>query len=387
MRYENSPALMSENELGKTPEEFVRTQNASQVQIVAAVALPPPLHGQSYVNATVINRLKEAGQKPIVADISPGATAGRVAYHSKRLLRVIVAVNYLFAHRRREGRVFYSVLEAGHGIFYNFALLFLARAFSYEVFLHHHSAKHTLATSARFRALLWFAGPVTHIVLSERMAKDLASRYAGIDRILVAHNACAVADPGETRSRRIEGAPLTIGHLSNLSLEKGLDTVIQTVVAAREAGLDLRLVLAGPATGEASEAIAEAREILGNTLDFRGPVSGPSKKDFFRDIDVFFFPTRYQYEAQPLVVLEALSYGVPVIATDHGYISECLGSEECVIQPAAPISETLAILHTFLQPESLRKRQNAARARFCELRQLSLAQYDRLAADICGGEA
>jgi glycosyltransferase involved in cell wall biosynthesis len=386
MRHENSPAPMRENELGNTPGELVHTQDVSEVSIVASVALPPPLHGQSYVNAAVINKLQEAGQRPVVADISPGGTPGRAVYHSKRLLRVIAAANYLIAHRRCERRVFYSVLEAGHGIFYNFVLLILARAFNYEVFFHHHSAKHTLATSARFRALLWFAGPMTHVVLSDRMAQDLASRY-GVDRILIAHNACVVADPGETQSDRIEGAPLTIGHLSNLSLEKGLDTVIQTVVAARKTGLNLKLVLAGPATSEASEAIVKAREVLGNMLDFRGPVSGPSKKDFFRDIDVFFFPTRYQYEAQPLVVIEALSYGVPVIASDHGYISECLGSEGYAIQPTAPISESLAVLHTFLQPELLRKRQNAARARFCELRRLSLAQYRRLVADICGRAA
>jgi glycosyltransferase involved in cell wall biosynthesis len=84
-------------------------------------------------------------------------------------------------------------------------------------------------------------------------------------------------------------------------------------------------VLAGPAPSPAEEALVrQALSELGDRLEWRGAVHGDAKLRFFRDIDVFVFPTRYPYEAQPNVVLEALSAGNHVVAPDRGCIREDL---------------------------------------------------------------
>ena len=54
------------------------------------------------------------------------------------------------------------------------------------------------------------------------------------------------------------------------------------------------------------------------------PVYGEEKRDFYKNIDVFLFPTIYQTETEGLVTLEALSAGVPVIAYGRACISENL---------------------------------------------------------------
>ena len=220
---------------------------------------------------------------------------------------------------------------------------------------------------------------MTHIVLSRRMAKDLCDLYPSVKKALICHNASLVPDPGEqSGSGRKEGS-LRIGHLSNLSREKGLDTVLETLIAGRKQSLQLDLVLAGPAGGALHETIQRAHQALGDSLDFRGPVTGRAKVDFFRAVDVFFFPTRYAYEAQPLVVLEAMSYGIPVVATDQGYISECLGVSGILLPGTTQITEkALAAFAELMDPKVLAERKRLARQRYIQLRVQSSTQYKRL---------
>ena len=51
-------------------------------------------------------------------------------------------------------------------------------------------------------------------------------------------------------------------------------------------------------------------------------LTGDVKVAFYRDIDMFLFPTPWRQEAAPLVIYEALAAGCPVLATDRGLIAE-----------------------------------------------------------------
>jgi len=59
---------------------------------------------------------------------------------------------------------------------------------------------------------------------------------------------------------------------------------------------------------------------LEDKITFHGFVNGKEKKELFEKSNIFIFPTRYKNEAFPLSVLEAFSYGVPVLSTDEGSI-------------------------------------------------------------------
>ena len=49
---------------------------------------------------------------------------------------------------------------------------------------------------------------------------------------------------------------------------------------------------------------------------------------FFKDLDLFVFPTQYPAESLPNVVIESLACQVPVLATDIGEIETMLSSDE-----------------------------------------------------------
>jgi glycosyltransferase involved in cell wall biosynthesis len=204
------------------------------------------------------------------------------------------------------------------------------------------------------------------------MASALSRRYGRKLRSAIVANAAFV--PSQTGAVPHDLGTLRIGLLSNLDNSKGLDVFLDIACQASASGLDVGAVLAGPALSvQAGEAIARAQAELGPRLDYRGPVHDAAKQQFFRDIDVFVFPTRYVNEAQPTVIFEAFSYGVPVLTVDRGCIRTQVGaSGEVFAQDADFVARAL---------ESL-KRDLADRGAFIRRRldvQIGYVEQNRLA--------
>ncbi|WP_363349456.1 glycosyltransferase [Methylocystis echinoides] len=253
-------------------------------------------------------------------------------------------------------------------MFYNFLTVTFARLFGYKLFLHHHASSYIKSYDLRFATLCRLAGERSlHIVLSEQMAKDLKLHYNSAQTV-VAHNASHIL-ACEKHERIDKNGMLTMGFLSNLTIEKGLDTVLDAFESIYSDGLDAQLLLAGPIVDERAHAlIAAARLKFGDALIELGSVSGEAKDRFFSSIDLFLFPSRYRFEAQPLVILEALSHGVAVLATDHGYIQEIISPLGTGVGASDFISFTDRYVREWTRDETFRCSQRAAaRCRFLEL--------------------
>jgi glycosyltransferase involved in cell wall biosynthesis len=310
-----------------------------------AVCLPPPVHGQSLVNASVVDAaLKFGGSAKIeIVDIGPGPHGVGFNYHLTRMARVVLAAVTLARRGAKKDRQFYTVFESGFGIAYNFFLIGIARILGYKVVLHHHTSKHTLSRQRRFALLGRLAGPSSvNVVLSEEMADDMRRLYPSAGNILVSPNACHIPDNDVGTPARLGSNALRVGYLSNLCKEKGLNIVLEAASKSRDRGLALTFVLAGPAAGaEAAKDLAEGRVRLGGSVEVIGPVRDAAKEAFFKSIDVFLFPTRYRYEAQPLVILEAMSYGLPVITTNCGYVEELVGRQGTVLDVDGVLADAI----------------------------------------------
>ena len=61
-------------------------------------------------------------------------------------------------------------------------------------------------------------------------------------------------------------------------------------------------------------------------FSYIGPVYGKAKNEFYQDLDVFIFPSKYLNEAEPLVLFEAAQCGVFSIGSDVGCVSDILSA-------------------------------------------------------------
>src|SRR5690606_3746536 len=67
---------------------------------------------------------------------------------------------------------------------------------------------------------------------------------------------------------------------------------------------------------------------LENIVFSHGKKYAGEKIEFFQKADVFIFPTYYHYETFGLVNLEAMQFGLPIIATPEGGIPEVVIDQE-----------------------------------------------------------
>ena len=120
---------------------------------------------------------------------------------------------------------------------------------------------------------------------------------------------------------------------------------------------------------------------FGERFKYLGRLNSDEVRDFYQDIDVFLFPTIHKHEAEPLVVIDAVASGVPVIATDRGCIDYLLGnSGGRVLQVEDFVTNATEQIAAWTEyPDQLASASRLARARFLEIRSESQMHFEWLA--------
>jgi glycosyltransferase involved in cell wall biosynthesis len=145
-------------------------------------------------------------------------------------------------------------------------------------------------------------------------------------RVVVVPN--GIPDPGEPPVR-IGKRPYRVLFLGLGSREKGLWDVVEALALlhGRRPG-DFRLTFAGSFEQEEDERFFEGhRQAMGTAVEHAGFVDGQRKKALFEESDLFCLPTRYPNEGQPVALIEALAYDLPIVTTRWRSIPGMLPAE------------------------------------------------------------
>ena len=80
-------------------------------------------------------------------------------------------------------------------------------------------------------------------------------------------------------------------------------------------------------------------------VNYWGRRYGGEKELFWKDADIFVFPTYYHNECFPLVILEAMEQGLPVISTNEGGIPDIIdnGNSGYTVEKNNPMDLASAI--------------------------------------------
>lgn len=166
-------------------------------------------------------------------------------------------------------------------------------------------------------------------------------------------------------ARRRLGLPETapvIVCLANFTPTKGQAVIVDAMAVLTERFPGIRAVLAGDGPELAAlRKRAAAHGVAGSVL-FPGSFKEPW--DLLRAADVFVLAS--EIEGLPLVVLEAMSQGVPVVATDVGGMPEAVidGVTGLLVSPGDPAALAAAITSILSDPAVALRMRHAALARF-----------------------
>ena len=207
--------------------------------------------------------------------------------------------------------------------------------------------------------------PALSLVLAEVLRPD--AEYFQSLRTEVVNN--AVDDPcpdfayrlkpirrARVDRRRAAGGEVRVLFLALCSQDKGIFDALEAVARAnaeaasgiRAGGrLQFHLTVAGGFPDSETERLVRERMAapdVAGCVEYAGFLKGEAKRAVMESSDVLLFPSYYAFETHPLSVVEAMAFGLPVVATRWRGIPEMLpGRLADLVEPGDPAGLALEL--------------------------------------------
>jgi len=339
-------------------------------RLLLVVQLPPPLHGVTAMNQRVVTSTRLATQFEV--DVLPLEFSESIdemrTVSPRKLLRAVTTATQL-AWRlvaRRPHAVYFTMAPSGLAFYRDTSYSLLMKAFGVPRIVHVHArglGSHT-ARAPRFYAWLFRDTFVIH--LSRRLENETATL---VDARHVAIVPNGIEDVPGTVVRAVRTGPPRIVFLSNMIREKGPLDLVEALHMLRARGIPFEATFAGAAFHDGCiehfEALVRTYGLAAH-VRYVGPVYGDAKLALLREQDICAFPT--QFDAFPLVLLEAMQHGLPVVTTDDGATSEIVvDGQTGFVVPRRDIRRLADALETLVRDPQRRTELGAAgRRRYLE---------------------
>lgn len=213
------------------------------------------------------------------------------------------------------------------------------------------------------RLLAWFDAVVCVSAAGRRRLRRAWVPARRLHVIPNGHRPPPLADVAVARERLgIDGGTFTIGWVGRLSREKGADLLLEAL--AQLPPRSVRAVVIGDGAERVS-LVEQARRLQLSDAHTRFAGTVPDAAALFRAFDVLVLSSRT--EGLPMVLLEALSAGVPVIAFAVGGIPEVITPEVGWLVPPGDVPALAAAVgDAAVNPGAVRQRADAGQRLFRE---------------------
>jgi len=340
-------------------------------RILVVGPVPPPLHGVTVMTTALLAAVRDNGWQVVHVDTSDHRSIDNVGRfdlgnvvlalrHAARFMRMLL--------RTRPDIVYLPLSQGVAGFTRDAVFLVAARLSAAQVVVHAHGGQYQefyrrMPVAMRGLTRFSMARAQLIIVLAEAQRRQFDGWASRSARVEVIPNGVRDEWPGGPPQRlRQEGG--TVLFLGNLLPQKGFLDVLDAIPTVLRTVPGARFVFAGRPRWDAATAALVRGRLREPTVEgattFAGMAGAAERRRLLETADVLVFPPRWN-EGQPLVVLEGLSAGLPVVATASGGLAETVrDGVDAIIVPKHDPGAIAAALTRLLQDPALRARMGAA---------------------------
>lgn len=291
-------------------------------KIILLTQLPPPNNGATFMNSVACETISENFlTKKMDLSLSENVQeSNRLSI--KKIFKLMMNYLRLIASLlcERYDLCYFTITPTGMSFIKDSFLVLILRFFNVRVIYHLHGngVKKCYGGIYKFFYNYVFSGENV-IVLSKSLSADV-DFIKGVN-VHVLNNFCSLTPRPYFGD---ESKKFKIGYLSNLRREKGVFELITLAIELAKGTLDFKIVVAGPWSRKKDHDDFFFSPLLSDELmsrfEFVGEVNTEQKEDFFNYIDIFFFPSFI--DTFPLVLLESISFGKPILCSDVGGMAD-----------------------------------------------------------------
>ena len=347
-----------------------------QIRILYFIQLPPPVHGVSTMNQLVYNSslINEKVDKDLLEIKFSDNLSQLRRWRPGKIVKFIRLLFMLTIRiiRKKPDYIYFSLMPAGWGFLRDLFFVLIIKIFRIRPVYHLHNRGIKRNTSFTFCLLIYrfvFNNSLLIHLSDHLMETEIDGLNLRNCTRIVIPNGIQKIEP-EFPAMRIDGM-IRLLFLSNLFAGKGLDDLLLVFFNMLKKFPELELVVAGafPSTRQEKRIMRLVSAYgLGNKVTFCGEVYGRTKYFTYLNADIFVFPSYFSQECFPLVILEAMQFGLPVVATGEGAIPEIItdGVTGFITQPRDTDAMEEKISRLIESPELRASMGNNARKLFGE---------------------
>lgn len=297
--------------------------------ILCIVPLPPPITGAATASQTVVRYFKRYHYVTVMQYQRGDLVDGK--FSTRQFLRVIFLGVKLMFLKLDFDSIYLVISSTFWGNLRDlFWLAMMGERLSKKTVLHLHGSnldryliQSSLPVKALNRRLL---GRVKKAIVLGETFQNIFSGYISGDKVRIAKNYfdSTLLISEKSLQKKIDASQrVCILFLSNLVVRKGYRILLEAFMGLPKTVRDraeLRFAGELPVSEKPREFLDMIK--IEKNIFYHGVVLGDEKRELLWHSHVFCLPTSYQYEGQPISILEAYASGCVVLTTNHGGIKD-----------------------------------------------------------------
>jgi len=306
-------------------------RNKKETRILLTLHLPPPVHGSSmmgqyihdskiinesfstrYINLGTSNSVNEIGKNPLLK--------------ITRYLKILISFIYQI-FKFKPDLIYLAITAQGIGFYKDLPLALIAKLFRKKIVLHYHNKgvktrQNNFIDNNLYKLL--FKG--TKIILLSELLYEDVKKYVSEKDVYYCPNGIPVIASVKSDKKGNQIPELLF--LSNLMQSKGVFELLEALKILKNKKINFNCNFVGGEGDISSQQFKQKVSELNleDLITYHGKQFGYDKYKLYNKSDVFILPTHN--ECFPLVILEAMMFGLPVISTNEGAIAEIIDDNE-----------------------------------------------------------